>query len=401
VIRYGSSWREIPLSEALARAQALAPEVGISRVTDITRLDRLGIPVFTSVRPGAGIGSLCVNAGKGLTADEARVGAYMEAIEFAFGEPRASQLEPFDVPVREVLGPESDLSIVDLCPLALVSIPLDERIQCVRARDLEGNAFLVPSELAYFPFPLPSAYTLFRASTNGLASGATLTEATVHGLFEVIERDIASFDWVTPQSQLVDEKTLPGVHRALIERAREQGLDLSVRWLPSEFDIPCFQAILLERGRLDPMFMTDGFGCHLDPAVALTRAITEAVQGRLSFIHGGRDDIQDRHDEFVGWRVAKKRAYAASLTRRARRRTKPFDFRSMPDRAVGARNLEELLVRTCSQLERAGLHRVLRVELTPRGSALAVVRIIVPGLEYFTPRSPRVGPRLARWLNDA
>jgi ribosomal protein S12 methylthiotransferase accessory factor len=385
----------------LSRAQALAPEVGISRVTDITRLDRLGVPVFSSIRPAAASGSLCVNAGKGLSAGEARVGAYMEAIEFAFGEPKASRLERFDVPTRAVLAPARNLSIVDLCPFARVSIPLDERIECVEARDLHDKTFLVPSELVFFPFPRPDALTLFCASTNGLASGATLTEATVHGLFEAIERDIASFEWVTPRSQRVDEASLPGAHRAIIERARQQQLEISVRWLPSDFEIPCFQAMLWERGRLDPVFMTDGFGCHLDPAIALTRAITEAIQGRLSFIHGGRDDIQDRHDELGHWRASKKRSYAQALIRRANRKTKLVDFGAIPDRSADAASLEALLAQTCRYLERAGLRQVLRVRLTPKDSPLTVVRVIVPGLEYFTPQAPRVGPRLARWLNDA
>ena len=286
--------------------------------------------MFTSVRPSAAAGSLCVNAGKGLSADEARVGAYMEAIEFAFGEAGASRLERFEVSVSDVLAPTRHVSILDLCPLALVSIPLAERIECVMAQDLEGRSCAVPSELVFFPFPLSKAYTLFRASTNGLASGATVIEAMTHGLFEVIERDIASFDWVTPRSLLVAEASLPAVHRAIIERAREQGLDMKVRWLPSEFEIPCFQAILCERGKLDPIAMTDGFGCHLDPTIALTRAITEAIQGRLSFIHGGRDDIQDRHHEFSGWRASRTRSYARTLSAaRAGRRSSSTSARSL------------------------------------------------------------------------
>ena len=65
-------------------ARSLARGLGISRVTDITRLDCVGVPVFASIRPDAQPGSLCVNAGKGITVGEARAGAYMEAIEYAF-----------------------------------------------------------------------------------------------------------------------------------------------------------------------------------------------------------------------------------------------------------------------------------------------------------------------------
>jgi ribosomal protein S12 methylthiotransferase accessory factor len=34
-----------------------------------------------------------------------------------------------------------------------------------------------------------------------------------------------------------------------------------------------------------------GSGCHPDPCVALSRALTEAIQSRLTYISGARDDI--------------------------------------------------------------------------------------------------------------
>ena len=86
VFRLSSSLREAPLEATLARARVVAAQLGITRVTEITRLDVVGVPVFASIRPDALPGSLCVNAGKGMSVDEARVGAYMEAIEFAFAD---------------------------------------------------------------------------------------------------------------------------------------------------------------------------------------------------------------------------------------------------------------------------------------------------------------------------
>ena len=65
------------------------PALGISRVTDITRMDRLGLPVFASVRPRGK--ALCVHAGKGLLPADARIGALMEALEFAIAEPQRTR----------------------------------------------------------------------------------------------------------------------------------------------------------------------------------------------------------------------------------------------------------------------------------------------------------------------
>ena len=86
MIRYGSSFRQVPVEETLRRARSIAQSVGISRVTEVTYLDRIGIPVFVAIRPDAQPRSVCVSAGKGLTAADARIGAYMEAIELAWAE---------------------------------------------------------------------------------------------------------------------------------------------------------------------------------------------------------------------------------------------------------------------------------------------------------------------------
>jgi len=43
--------RSVPPEETLRRARELLPAAGITRVADITSLDRVGIPVFSSIRP--------------------------------------------------------------------------------------------------------------------------------------------------------------------------------------------------------------------------------------------------------------------------------------------------------------------------------------------------------------
>src|ERR1043166_3908070 len=116
-VRYSSSVRQVPIAVTLKHAKELSAKLGITRVTDVTRLDRVGVPVFCSIRPGAQPGSLCVNAGKGLTQEEARVGAYMEAIEFALAEYGASSIQTVLAKPRDLLGaalhPDG---VLDFCP---------------------------------------------------------------------------------------------------------------------------------------------------------------------------------------------------------------------------------------------------------------------------------------------
>ena len=49
--RLNSSYRSKRPARTLAIAEALMPKLGITRVTDVTRMDRLGLPVCISVRP--------------------------------------------------------------------------------------------------------------------------------------------------------------------------------------------------------------------------------------------------------------------------------------------------------------------------------------------------------------
>ena len=73
--------RAIPLEETLKRIEPKVPAAGITRVADITNLDRIGIPVFSCIRPTAEDGAITVYNGKGATVEESRISAIMEGIE--------------------------------------------------------------------------------------------------------------------------------------------------------------------------------------------------------------------------------------------------------------------------------------------------------------------------------
>src|SRR5712671_6839446 len=66
-------------SETLARVRPHAARMGITRLGNITGLDRIGIPVAVAVRPNSR--SVSVSQGKGLDLPQAMVSALMEAAE--------------------------------------------------------------------------------------------------------------------------------------------------------------------------------------------------------------------------------------------------------------------------------------------------------------------------------
>ena len=65
--------RAVPLKETLERIEPKVPVAGITRVADITDLDRIGIPVFSCIRPTADDGAITVYNGKGATVEESRI----------------------------------------------------------------------------------------------------------------------------------------------------------------------------------------------------------------------------------------------------------------------------------------------------------------------------------------
>jgi ribosomal protein S12 methylthiotransferase accessory factor len=394
-VAQSSSLRSVPPEVTLARAKKRAFSLGITRVTDITRLDRVGLPTFASIRPRAAQGSLCVNAGKGVHPIEAQVGAYMEAIEFALAEPGASIARIVTATTRDVLdGRARPESVIELCPRLGARIRLDASMDCVWAEELaSGHRVLVPAELVFLPFrPHRRFRGYFGASSNGLASGNTVGEATLHGLCELIERDVRSFQSVRDSSVPVDLGSVKGAPADLISTIQSAGLELYVRTAVNVFDLPYFVAIIHDPGASTPQLLNGGYGCHPHRRIAFVRAVTEAAQSRLSFIHGGRDDLVAHTARFRGWAASRKRAHVTRVVDRAVQGD-PVPFESLPDHeyATTIEQCEDLVLR---KLAAAGIPRVYRVPLCPTDDDLQVVRVIVPRLELFGDILFRVGPRL-------
>lgn len=399
--RLSSSLRAECLDVTLARARSLAQGLGISRVTDITRLDCVGVPVFASIRPDAQPGSLCVNAGKGITVAEARVGAFMEAIEYAYAEYNRASLKIVRAPAREIYeGKRRPEAILDFCPVMNAEIDLEEPLPCVEAKDVSsGRKYLVPAELVFLPYARQlGGPTYFGANSNGLCSGNSILEATVHGLAEVIERDICSFQSINDTSALLANSSLPASVRKIESSLAAVGMNLYVRFVENIFGIPYFMAVVAESTTINPIYVSVGYGCHPLKEIALTRAVCEALQSRLSFIHGGRDDLVNRYNRFKRASTKGRARYADHLLAQVSRNGSLLRFSSIPDHAGTATDLSSALDVLMDTLARNGFQHVLRVVYTPPDLPLQVLRVLVPRLECFTEATTRVGVRLRDYV---
>src|SRR3954454_14847593 len=76
-------------AETLGRGGPLMARMGITRLGNITGLDRIGIPVAVAVRPNSR--SVSVSQGKGFELSQALASALMEAIELFHAEEPAGR----------------------------------------------------------------------------------------------------------------------------------------------------------------------------------------------------------------------------------------------------------------------------------------------------------------------
>jgi ribosomal protein S12 methylthiotransferase accessory factor len=260
-------------------------QFGITRIADVTGLDTLGIPVAMAVRPLAK--TLAVSQGKGQTYLLAKISAAMEGIEIWHAEYAPPAVRWAGASAAELGLPYRLTDVVPAPHLWTDSTVLD---WVVATGMITGQVIPVPLDLVCFTSPNEKKWAPpgIRQSSNGLASGNCLAEAALHGLYEVLERDALSL-MSDDTAQYIDLDSVDDPPCAeMIRRIRSAGASLTPIWLPSRFGIPCFGAQIWSE---DFAVTSLGWGAHLAPDIALSRAITEAAQSRLTMIAGSRDDL--------------------------------------------------------------------------------------------------------------
>ncbi len=380
-----TSTRVVPPHTTLRHAKAWAKLVGIHAVSDITAMDRLGVPVFVSERLRSATGAYAF--GKGCVPIESEVGAYMEAIESYFSEPGVAQIETRWGRPSELSGVgEGRDPILEFAPKFERRADPDQAILLARAQDVESGAEgWIPAELALNPAP-DVGTPLYGSSSNGLASGNTVLEASIHALYELIERDIWSIEFVRNRSARVAGDGLPDQVHNIVETAARNGLRLVIRYIPNDYGIPFFAAFLFDPNNLQSRFFNGGWGCHHDRRIALTRAATEAAQSRLAFLHGGRKPERWDGPLAEADRVEQQIGAVSSKTPSIR-------FEDVPEQPV-ATALAAQWAAAVACLRRVVDRPIYRIIYTPAEGPLHVVRLVVPLLEHFSRSTMRVGLRM-------
>lgn len=368
--------RALTPAAALSRVQSLLPGIGVTRLANITGLDCIGIPTVAAVRPNAG--TLSVSAGKGLTLETAKVSAAMEALELFAAE---------SADIGEVVCSRSELAkhqpVVDVAqlPVSPYSIQLQDRpISWTFGLDLVSEqAVAVPTELVLLR-KTRDPVDPFHKTSSGLAAGFARTEAILVGLLELIERDaVACHRRLSrlgglglPRVSNESLCDLPLVRR-LLNQVEEAGAEVVVYDCTHDSGIPVYLARLFNTFERYTGIYT-GSGAHLDPEIAVVRAITEAAQSRTVYIAGSRDDVS-------GHLFEQHRAHdSPSIVKLLREQPPIVDARGVRSRAAAA--FETDIATVLRALEDIGVCICVVVDLTPPlpDSDVSVVRVVVPGL---------------------
>ena len=396
-----SSLRICKPIDTLKKAIPIAKQIGVTRWTEITWLDKIGVPVFTSIRPAAVRSSLCVNSGKGFHRIEAEIGCLMESLEFGFAELKYCHLKPELKKLKHALpSPKILNSILDYCPRYNVELNLSVEIPCFQSIDIiEDKAFYVPAELVLIE-NIQNYPSYFGTSSNGLCAGNNKKEAIIHGVLEVIERDIQSFQFVNDTSSFVPTTSLSGtIPSMLLAKIKSADLNLTIRYVNNRYNLPYFQAFVFQDYEKSPYFNNVGYGCHLIKEIALVRAICEAIQSRLVVIQGGRDDLIEKFNYFRKMPEEKFNKYVSKLEKKVFNNSSIVHYSEIHDWSEKFNNFDTGLTLILNILTDLGIKRVLTLQLNPPDSSLYVGRVIIPSLEFFEKKLRRVGPRLKTIIN--
>ena len=420
------STRVKSLEYTLAKIIPICNDIGVTRISDITYMDKLYIPNFSAVLPDTE-DSIWVYSGKGITKQHAKVSALMESIERYCSLPstysksfiHGTHVELSKI-YKKVLHPNE---VVE--PVEPIYKDKESIIDYVLGFDLLKNEeVLVPAQVVFSKYSAksPSINVFPYSHTNGLASGNVLEEAICHGLCEVIERDAISIadlcsssipysilENITkslknanygsylinqiPEDVFVDDSTIyPDVNiseivkefepiKFLVRKFTDVGIPLLIKDITQkDIGIPTFVASSIEWITNDYGYFAKGYGTHPDSRIALIRAITELSQTRAVNIHGARDDlkkIQYRDND----EIYKRKWQFITSSSTNTNNNKNIAFSKI--KTYIKKDILDDIKLILNKLKKAGLKRAIVVDLTNPNVGIPVVRIIVPGLETF------------------
>ncbi|HVF95366.1 MAG TPA: YcaO-like family protein [Sphingomonas sp.] len=393
-------------------------------------LDRLGLPVWVVAlfpEDTALDGIMPYGVGYGATDEAAVLGGLGEIAEMIWPTLTLSARPKTRGSYTDLVASLGARSVADpltLCLPAGSAVGRDTLLEWVEAkRWADGSTVLVPIDLAaYSAKELSPGYRPFTTIiSNGMGAGPDLDWAVGHGLCEILQRDGNGLLFRALDRGVVLDLDVPPAPstNAILNRFAAAGIRAIPKYATDAFGLPNLYCVGVDEtgAPAAPIMVTAcGEACHPDRDAALDKALTEfaASRARKAFAHGPADlAAQFAPEGYVRRFLAQAGGAAKSSDTRAFDAMQDWTRR---DAATLRGQLEETLLsersnRTFSSLPsqpapdghaRAEIARaavgaagfdILYVDMSPADRAVAVVKVIVPGMEVETMSYYRIGTR--------
>lgn len=396
----------------------------------ITALDRTGVPVWIValfLDGGLGLdGAMPSGIGYGDTDEQAILGALGEIAEAIWPTLALRDAPKVSASYHNLVAVHGASSVADPLTLGLpAGSPIDRhtRLEWVQAtRAATSGTVLVPIDVAACDtFELSPGYQPFTTLiTNGLGAGPDLDWAIGHGLLEILQRDGNGLNFRALDRGIA----LKGATSPLLDRFAELGIRAIPKFATDEFGLTNLYVVGHDepgRGPETPITLSAcGEACHPDPRQALAKAAQEfaAARVRKAFSHGPQALVDRAAPPGYTQRFlraartslvdSESRALSAMLDWAGRgsadlrrilepvfRVTTHKPFTDLPSTPAPDARSRGAIAR--ERVSAAGFD-ILYVDCSPPDRSIAIVKVIVPGLEVETMSYHRLGARNAKRL---
>lgn len=369
---------------------SVARQMKLEKLKKIKTLGEGAIPVY-SAKGGESI--FHHNYGKGFNEIQAKISALMEYIERRSSNCHSKSIMNHsfyklnNLSQYEVVRPSTLITnyIESIADTAVINwLPV------INITKL--NLALIPSMAVLFPYNYDSEVTLFKNNTNGLAAGSTFYEAIIQAIYEVIERHCISIAFTKSNFIELNLDTISNNDtNKIIKDLNNDGVIVRIKYVPNEFNLPCFIATGDDVAKKNPMLLNGGYGCHSNKTIALIRALTELAQSRASILDGERADIPNfKIDGSEIHDYLDKRQRGGNLYLDEKNK---ISFDKINETICSQINFEYNYLVNLLQKNNLCIY-VSNLTNYKIQSAPPVVRVIIPGLENWYDTRERIGKKV-------
>lgn len=232
-------------------------------------------------------GKVEVGSGKGVTAVDAMVRAAGEAVE-RYSAERYDKKERLRASVADMAAAARDFIAPDRLAQYADSQYSDPEFQFVRIEEgtpidwvqgwwLDtGSPVYVPALPVFFNYDAPREETFCQVTSNGLAAGPTLTDASMRAALELIERDAFMISWLArvPGRRIVLDGSIDPHTREAVRQLGAHGARLELYLVDAGAAVPTVVSVGFGDGRRWPG-ATVAMAAHPSPREAIRKAVME------------------------------------------------------------------------------------------------------------------------------